>query len=483
MTDSWRTTEKTDTIAVLRVTDSWRTTEKSVTKGDDLRQGEGAPPLNFYEGRIDMTKKRAIEIISQAAVIYQDLFCEKNFLIIYGNESSPEYIETKSLPRNFLHLTGVKLNKKISGNTAERFFNKAFSHILNENDFEFKKGSTEQKLSVLIQTLDIKSNARMIGDFSGNRFKLKTDKVAGGANSFLGFLKVDGNYVPNTVIEGDIRKDSYFPARILGVLIKEISDPNYRKSLYFAKKIDFSALLDKIKVSVPIDKTAILGALRTPSQTGEKKATVQQGWQPSPNTTKNNSTESFSTNDFKGTLRPALAGADGAAVALDFAQPPRDGLFFESVKKFFSGLAKPFKTYIEKRRELKAARAEINLLEDNLGNAENKNALLQVKYDLLSSDFDKKSSEYSEKIEALKKELDSTKTELESVKADLKSVTELSDKRDRLLREANQILNDNPGLKSEYIRARDEHRNPPPKIRNDHNKPDKPDRGKPKHSR
>lgn len=194
-------------------------------------------------------------------------------------------------------------------------------------------------------------------------------------------------------------------------------------------------------------------------------------------------TESFSINNFGMTPRPILASADGAAVALDFAQPPHGNLSFEPIKKFFSVVAKPFKTYIEKRRELKATRAEIRLLEDKLGNAESKNALLQVKYDLLSSNFDKKSNEYSEKIEALNKELDEAKTELESVKADLKKVTELSDKRGELIHEANRILNDNPELKCDYIRARDEHRNPPLKTHGGHDKPDKPDRGKPRHSR
>lgn len=224
-------------------------------------------PFKFYfitERTEEMNKKRAIEIIFQAAAIYQNVFSEKNFLIIYGKEAKPEFIETKSLPRNFLHLTGMKLNESIPGNTAERFLEKALTHKLSENDFEFKDGSTEQKLKVLIQTLNIKSNARMIGDFSGNRVNLKTDKVAGGTNSFLGFLKVGESYVPNTVMEGDIRKDMYFPSRVLGVLSKRIHEQTYNERIYFAKKIDVDKLIQKMRNDIPVAEELIFTLSSTP---------------------------------------------------------------------------------------------------------------------------------------------------------------------------------------------------------------------------
>lgn len=69
-----------------------------------------------------MEKKWAIDIISRAAKIYSQQIDHKNLLIIYGDPSKPNFIETQALPRNFLHLTGVKLNTNILGNSPEKFF-------------------------------------------------------------------------------------------------------------------------------------------------------------------------------------------------------------------------------------------------------------------------------------------------------------------------------------------------------------------------
>lgn len=426
----------------------------------------------------NLTKKRAIEIISQAAQIYQDTFNRKNFLLIYGSESNPEYIQTKSLPRNFLHLTGVKLNEKISGNTAERFFENSLLHNLSEKDFDFKDGSTMQKLGVLIQTLNLKSNVRMIGDFSGNRIKLKTDKVAGGNNSFLGFFKLnDGYYIPNTVIEGDIRNDTYYPTRVLGILSKRLDEQQYNERLYIAKKIDFPALLNKIKDDVPIDETAILSSLSSPVQAERKKDLTHSEWQSSTGTTKDNSAENFSiTNNFG---LPVIVGVNGVATAIDFSKPPRNNFSFEPIKKFFSKLAKPFKKFIEYRRELR-------LLKQEIESSKNENASLRTEYDKISSALEKergKCGELSVKVRALKEEVDDIAVKFGETKRELKQVTELSDRRGRLLREENDILDENPDLKADYIRARDKHRNPQKPRDLDAPNKNKPDRGKPKHKR
>lgn len=199
-----------------------------------------------------MNKKRALEIMSHAADIYNDMFNGKNLLIIYGNPCAPKYIVTESYPQNFLHLTGIVLNSKIPDNTADNFLEKVLNNRFGENEFSFKNSFTTQKLEVLIQTLSIKSTARMIGDFSGNRVNLKTDKLAGGTSSFLGFIRVGENYVPNTVIKGDIRKDALFTERVLGVLSKRITEPQYNERIYIAKKIDAERLFKAVSKDVPV---------------------------------------------------------------------------------------------------------------------------------------------------------------------------------------------------------------------------------------
>ena len=204
-----------------------------------------------------ITKAKALEIILQAAQTYQKNFNDKNLLIIYGAPSNPQFIEAKSLSRNFLHLTGMRLNNTTADNSPERFFEKALSRKLSEDDFEFKDKSAEQKLEILCQTLNVSSNARMIGDFSENRVNLRTDKVVGGVNSFIGFIKVNGNFIPNTVINGNIKLDTYSTSRVLAILSKGIDESQYNHIKYVAKKIDIERLLETLKNDVSISSELI----------------------------------------------------------------------------------------------------------------------------------------------------------------------------------------------------------------------------------
>ena len=199
-----------------------------------------------------MTKRQAIEMISKAAAVYEENLNNKNLLIIYGNPSVPCYIETKFLPRNFLHLTGVSLNKKIQNNSPARFYKNAVDHKLCEDDFDFKGSTAELKLCVLTNTLRIAENAGMIGDYNGVHLKLHTDKLAGSVNSCLGFVKIWGVFVPNTVLAVDMRKEVRDRQKILAILSKKISSDKYDKIEMTGKKIDISRLLERLEKSVPI---------------------------------------------------------------------------------------------------------------------------------------------------------------------------------------------------------------------------------------
>ena len=135
---------------------------------------------------------------------------------------------------------------------AERFYQKAISGKLNENDFDFNKdGTTVLKLNVLLQTLKIASNVKMIGDYNGMRPYLQTDKLAGGVNSCIGFLKGTNDcYIPNTILATDIKKEVTSYARVLAVLSKKISEKEYNKIEMVAKKIDINLLLSKVKNNI-----------------------------------------------------------------------------------------------------------------------------------------------------------------------------------------------------------------------------------------
>lgn len=207
-----------------------------------------------------MDKKQAVKVISEAVKIYDNIHCNKNLLIIFGNPSKPSYIETKAEAKNFLHLTGVKLNNSLlndisdkNANTLSVFYAKALQNKLSIDNFDFKDGSTVQKLQVLTNTLKLSANAKMIGNFLDGRINLKTDKIAGSVSSFLGFKKIGKYYVPNTVMADDLRKNTTEAKKVLAILSKSISEDKYNTIEMTGKKIDIERLIEKVSQSVPID--------------------------------------------------------------------------------------------------------------------------------------------------------------------------------------------------------------------------------------
>ena len=119
-----------------------------------------------------MDKRRAIQIMTKAAEIYRDNLEDQKVLFLYGLPSEVKkqlQTEGKVLSSiqgyevafhryNFLHLTGVRLNK---GGVASaiHFYQKCLDKRLTENDFFFAKdGSTGQKLDILESMMLIKKN-------------------------------------------------------------------------------------------------------------------------------------------------------------------------------------------------------------------------------------------------------------------------------------------------------------------------------------
>lgn len=148
-----------------------------------------------------MNKITAIKIIRDSAIVYENQFVNKNLLIVFGNIKCPDTVEIKGSSSNFLHLTGMKINK-VYCSSSEMFFKKAIHNKLQERDFDFRDGSTIQKLQVLKQVLNISRNANMIGDYNYNsaHIKLDTHKLAGNVRACIGFKRNGRYFVPNTVL-------------------------------------------------------------------------------------------------------------------------------------------------------------------------------------------------------------------------------------------------------------------------------------------
>ena len=101
-----------------------------------------------------MDKRRAIQIMTKAAQIYKNHLEDQKILFLYGVPSEIKkqlQTEEKFLPSikfyevvfhrsNFLHLTGVKLNKDSTA-SAIHFYQKCLDKRLTEADFSLSPHS------------------------------------------------------------------------------------------------------------------------------------------------------------------------------------------------------------------------------------------------------------------------------------------------------------------------------------------------------
>ena len=184
-----------------------------------------------------MDKRRAIQIMTKAAQLYRDNLEDEKILFLYGLPSEVKMelqTQNKILSSikgyevafhryNFLHLTGVRLNKNVIA-SAIHFYEKCLDKRLTENDFSFAKdGSTGQKLDILENMMLLKKNATMIGEFTDKGPKLFAEKAAGNVCGCIGFVK-DKNTrlnVPNTLLKKDIRDVIAQPAyKVFAVISK-----------------------------------------------------------------------------------------------------------------------------------------------------------------------------------------------------------------------------------------------------------------------
>lgn len=189
-----------------------------------------------------MDKKEAIRIIVDCAKIYDAELCNQNVLFLFGTENKPMCAEAKFDRQHFLHLTGVRKSRDI---TAQQFYERALNGRLGEKMFSIPgDGTVELKLSVLAGLCRIHKNARMIGDYNNSKSLLVTEKLVGGANSCLGFVREDAYYIPNTALKEDIRDITYTPwHRIIATFRKPKKAAQYTELCYLAKGVELAQLI------------------------------------------------------------------------------------------------------------------------------------------------------------------------------------------------------------------------------------------------
>ena len=214
-----------------------------------------------------MDKRRAIQIMTKAAQLYKEHLEDQKVLFLYGlpKEVNKQLQESNKILSsvqgyevvfhryNFLHLTGVRLNKKETA-SAIHFYQKCLDKRLTENDFVFAKdGSTGQKLDILERMMLIKKNVTMIGEFTDRGPKLYTEKAAGNICGCIGFVK-DKNTklnVPNTLLKKDIRDVTAQPTyKVFAVISKHYTDEKYTNLVKMDKSIDLKERCFVMKLDI-----------------------------------------------------------------------------------------------------------------------------------------------------------------------------------------------------------------------------------------
>lgn len=200
----------------------------------------------LLRGFILEKKEKDLQIIIDCGKKYKENLAGKQLLIVSSKNGTISTTEVEFSLRNYHHFTGVKLQKKPVTNkliTTSQFINKALNGRLKTDDWEYRKdGTTGLKLKILQDIVEIHKTAKMIGSYVDNRVMLKTDLCIGNIFCYLGMIKTnsitrfDNNvYVPNTVINKDIREDVREPEKIIAIYRKNKTDKIYQELTYLAK--------------------------------------------------------------------------------------------------------------------------------------------------------------------------------------------------------------------------------------------------------
>lgn len=208
-----------------------------------------------------MTKKEAIAIISRCAALYSANLCDRQLAFVYrdGNNQTG-FVEVIFRSNNFMHFTGIDTKNHIKANA---FYRDALDKRLKESDIQFKNNhTTELKLRILQNIMNIPFSARMIGDYTGAHLDLYTEKVAGTTTACLGLILRGNEYIPNTILKEDIRNITPKPpGKIFAIFRKPIRQSIYAELTFRNGSIDITKkclspdLLEKVDKSLFSSKT------------------------------------------------------------------------------------------------------------------------------------------------------------------------------------------------------------------------------------
>jgi len=189
-----------------------------------------------------MKKSEAIRKLTVCAEQFNRNLANRNILYVFSNSGKNQYFETLFLPRHYLHLTGVKL---LANNIKSvDFYKLCLRNQLSPSVFSFhENGTTEMKLSVLPQIMNIHKVAKMVGDYDNTKSVLFTEKIVGSITACIGFVRDRYYYIPNTTLREDIRTITKSPQKkVLAIFTKRVDDKQYSECSYLAKNISVDSI-------------------------------------------------------------------------------------------------------------------------------------------------------------------------------------------------------------------------------------------------
>ena len=202
-------------------------------------------------------KKKALEIIVEAAKQYDKWLKSNHFLIFYQKGKEQDFVEVGFRDLNFLHFTGIKT--KLS---AQRFFSLCIDGKLSEKDFDLDtKGKAQQKLMVLPFLHELLYHNCMIGDFINSGVLIKSDYFVGDTKAVLsvGFRSGKTVDMPVTLYKENVKKLIKPVCKVLAIFKKPYNQQTYTECTYCSKGINLSelALPDKVEVFVSAEEEMI----------------------------------------------------------------------------------------------------------------------------------------------------------------------------------------------------------------------------------
>ncbi|MDD7218622.1 MAG: PBECR4 domain-containing protein [Clostridia bacterium] len=202
-------------------------------------------------------KKKALEIIVEAAKQYDKWLKSNHFLIFYQKGKEQDFVEVGFRDLNFLHLTGIKT--KLS---AQRFFSLCIDGKLSEKDFDLDtEGKAQQKLMVLPFLHELLYHNCMIGDFINSGVLIKSDYFVGDTKAVLsvGFRSGKTVDMPVTLYKENVKKLIKPVCKVLAIFKKPYNQQTYTECTYCSKGINLSelSLPDKVEVILSVEEEMI----------------------------------------------------------------------------------------------------------------------------------------------------------------------------------------------------------------------------------